>query len=75
VFAAFIDPAVIAAAVQKENIQLTEIEIMLYDDRYLRRSQFPKEIVVHLFILHIEINMIKSILLLLEIRQSLVNCA
>jgi hypothetical protein len=81
VFAAFIDPAVIAAAVQKENIQLTEIEIMLCDNRYLRRSQFPKEIVVHLFIffilfiLHIEINMIKSILLLLEIRQSLVNFA
>ncbi len=31
----------------KENIELTEIEIMFYDDRYLRYSQFPKEIVVH----------------------------
>jgi len=50
VIAAFIDPAVIAAAVKRENIELTEIQIMLYDDRYLFYSRFPKEIVVHLSI-------------------------
>lgn len=50
VLAAFIDPTIIAAAIQKENIQLTQIKIMLYDDRYLRRSKFPKEIIVHLFL-------------------------
>ena len=50
VLATFIDPAVIAAAVQRENMQLTEITIMLYDDRYLRRSKFPKEIIVHLIV-------------------------
>lgn len=49
IIAAFIDPAVIAAAMKKENVQLTEIRIMLYDDRYLSRSKFPKEIIVHLF--------------------------
>ncbi|CAF3371217.1 unnamed protein product [Rotaria socialis] len=48
--AAFIDPAVIAAAVKRENIQLTEIKVMLYDDRYLRRSKFPKEIILHLIV-------------------------
>lgn len=53
IFAAFIDPIIIAAAVQKENIQLTEIQIMLYDDRYLDRSQFPKEIIVHLIVFFI----------------------
>jgi hypothetical protein len=50
VFAAFIDPAVLAAAVRRENIQLTKIDIMLYDHRYLRRSKFPKEIIVHLLV-------------------------
>jgi hypothetical protein len=50
VIAAFIDPAIIAAAVQKENIQLTELQIMLYDDRYRARSKFPKEIIVHMVI-------------------------
>jgi hypothetical protein len=48
VVAAFINPAVIAAMVQRENIQLTEIKIMLYDDRYLSYSKLPKEIIVHL---------------------------
>jgi hypothetical protein len=50
VFAAFIDPAILAAAVRRENIQLTRIKIMLYDHRYLRRSNFPKEIIVHLLV-------------------------
>ena len=50
VLAAFIDPAVIAAAIQRENIQLAEIKIMLYDDRYVRRSSFPKEIIIHLIV-------------------------
>jgi hypothetical protein len=50
VAAAFIDPAVIIAAVQRENIQLTEITIMLYDDRYLSRSKFPIEIIIHTII-------------------------
>ena len=50
VVATFINPAVIVAAVKKENIQITEISIMLYDDRYLSRSRFPKEIVVHLLV-------------------------
>lgn len=50
VLAAFVDPAVLAAAIQKENIEITEITIMLYDDRYLRRSKFPIEIVIHLIV-------------------------
>ena len=50
VLAAFVDPAVIAAAVKRENIQVTEIKIMLYDDRYVRRSWFPKEIAIHLIV-------------------------
>ncbi len=50
VLAAFIDPAVIASAMQRENIQLTEKRIMLYDDRYLRRSKLPIEIIIHLIV-------------------------
>jgi len=50
VFAAYFDPIVLAAAVRKENIQLTNIHIMLYDYRYLRRKNFPKEIIVHLLV-------------------------
>jgi len=53
VIAAFIDPAVIVAAVKRENIELTEIHVMLYDDRYRSYSRFPKEIVVHLSIFFI----------------------
>jgi hypothetical protein len=53
VLAAFIDPAVIAAAVHKENIQLTTIKIMLYDRYYKRDSKFPVEIVVHLILFFI----------------------
>ena len=48
--AAVFDPAMIAAAVRRQNIQLTEIDVMLYDDRYLARSRLPKEIIVHLCI-------------------------
>ncbi|CAF1173524.1 unnamed protein product [Adineta ricciae] len=48
--AAFVNPAVIAAAVRKDNVQLCEIQIMLYDDLYLRHCRFPWEITVHLLI-------------------------
>jgi hypothetical protein len=50
VIAAFVNPEMIFTALSKENIQVTEIEIMLYDDRYLPRSRFPKEILIHLFL-------------------------
>ena len=50
VLAAFIDPAMIAAAVKREEVQITEITIMLYDDRYVVYGKFPREIVVHLFV-------------------------
>ena len=43
--AAYVDPAVIAAALREDNIELTEIHVMLYDDRYLASSGFPKEII------------------------------
>jgi hypothetical protein len=48
--AGFIDPAVIAAAVRRDNIELTKIQIMLYDDIYRSRRLFPVEIIVHLII-------------------------
>ncbi|CAM4979981.1 unnamed protein product [Rotaria socialis] len=50
VIAAIIDPTVIAAAVHEENIELDEIQFMLYDDRYERNSWLPKEIIIHLII-------------------------
>lgn len=50
VVAAYIDPAVIAAALRRDDIQLAEIRVMLYDDQYLSRSRLPKEIITHLII-------------------------
>jgi hypothetical protein len=50
VFAAFTSPAVVAAVVRTDNVELTEIEIMLYDRSYKRYSRFPIEIVVHLIV-------------------------
>ncbi|CAF2105702.1 unnamed protein product [Rotaria magnacalcarata] len=50
VIAAIIDPTVIATAVHEENIELDEIQFMLYDDRYERNSWLPKEIIIHLII-------------------------
>lgn len=50
VIAVFVDPAVLFAALRRDNISVTEIKVMLYDRRYLTRSRFPKEIIVHLFL-------------------------
>lgn len=50
IVAAFFNPEVIAAAVRTDSIQLTEIDVMLYDDQYKSRGGFPKEIVIHLLV-------------------------
>ena len=50
VIAAFVDPAVLFAALRRDNVAVTEIKVMLYDSTYLARTRFPKEIIVHLFL-------------------------
>ncbi|CAM4811561.1 unnamed protein product [Rotaria magnacalcarata] len=53
ILAVFINPGAILDAVRRENVQLTEIKVMLYDDRYQSRSYFPKEIIIHIFVFFI----------------------
>jgi hypothetical protein len=43
----YICPLRIVAAVQLENTSVNEIEIMLYENSYIRNSKFPKECIFH----------------------------
>jgi len=48
IIANYADQSTIAAALQSHNIQITEIDVMLYEKEYLDECGFPKEILVHL---------------------------
>jgi hypothetical protein len=50
VLAALVDPARIIAAIQLKDSRIDEIEIMLYNYKYVRCARFPKECVFYLIL-------------------------
>jgi hypothetical protein len=50
IVAALFNPAKIVAAVKRENTNVTEIQVMLYDCYYKRYTTFPIEIAIHLIV-------------------------